>query len=69
MNNGEYIRQISNDELVVFLEGLRGCPPPLYDYACPEKIGEKYPTYLQCKECWRKWLNEEYRERRSENDI
>lgn len=62
MNNGEYIRQISNDELVVFLEDLRSCPPPLlYDSACPEEIGDKYPTYSQCKECWKKWLKEEYK--------
>ena len=62
MNNGEYIRQISNDELVVFLEGLRGCPPLLYDSECPEEIGDKCPTYSQCINCWKKWLKEEYRE-------
>ena len=61
MNNGEYIRQIPNDELVVFLEGLRGCPPLLYDFACPEEIGDKCPTYSQCINCWKKWLKEEYR--------
>ena len=74
MNNGEYIRQIPNDKLAVFLESLRGCPPPLYNYACPEEMGEECPTYLcptylQCKECWEKWLNEEYRGRKSGNDI
>lgn len=61
MNNGDYIRQMWNDELVVFLEGLRGCPPLLYDSACPEEIGDKCPTYLQCINCWKKWLKEEYR--------
>lgn len=62
MNNGEYIRYMTNDELVVFLEGLRGCPPLLYDFACPEEIGDKGPTYLQCINCWKEWLKEEYRE-------
>ena len=53
MNNCDYIRQMWNDELVVFLEGLRGCPPSLYDSACPEEIGDKCPSYSQCKECWK----------------
>ena len=61
MNNGEYIRYIFNDELAVFLENLRGCPPPLYDSECPEENAEKCLTYLQCKNCWKKWLKEEYR--------
>lgn len=59
MNNGEYIRYIFNDELAVFLESLRGCPPPLYDYACPE--GDENLTYRQCINCWKEWLNSPFK--------
>lgn len=50
MNNGEYIRYMTNEELVVFLESLRGCPPD-YDDSCPydnENAGASYQDCINC---------------------
>ena len=55
MNNGEYIRYMTNDELAIFLEGLRGCPPD-YDDSCP-RDSEKGPSYQDCINCWIRWIH------------
>jgi len=55
MNNGEYIRYMTNEELVVFLEALRGCPPG-YGYICPYD-NEKAASYQDCINCWTRWIH------------
>lgn len=55
MNNGEYIRYMTNEELVVFLESLRECPPD-YDYSCPYDNGNGN-SYQDCINCWKRWIH------------
>lgn len=54
MNNGEYIRYMTNEELVVLLEASRGCPPDC-DYSCPYD-NEKGASYQDCINCWTRWI-------------
>ena len=62
MTNYEYLCDIDKEEFTIFLESLRGCPPPLYDYACPE--GDENLTYHQCINCWKKWLDSPFKTNR-----
>ena len=55
MNNGEYIRYMTNDELAILLESLRGCPPN-YGYSCPYD-NENAASYQDCINCWTRWIH------------
>lgn len=55
MNNGEYIRYMTNEELVVLLEALGECPPDS-DYNCPHDNGNA-ASYQDCINCWTRWIH------------
>lgn len=63
MTNLEYIRNTNDEEFIIFLESLRGCPPPLYYGGCPEEdeLQNCLPNYSQCINCWKKWLISPYK--------
>ena len=55
MNNGEYIRYMTNDELAILLVSLRGYPPN-YGYSCPYD-NENAASYQDCINCWTRWIH------------
>lgn len=55
MNNGEYIRYMTNEELAIFLENLIGCPP-ISEYGCPYINGSE-GSYKDCIDCWTRWIH------------
>jgi len=51
MTNRDRIEKMTNKDLVKYLSLANRCPPDWENIPCPD--------YMECEDCWVKWLNTE----------